>query len=141
MPGAWHTLDFTLQSRTCGDCFVAELKCELEYEGYKYLRLDRSQQLDHHVGNAFKAFLAFASDPQATDVTVAGKRVSPAGAILVWGAVSNDGVMATKRTFGFHDVLSVETMISDLRRWESDVWKQRVDELRGWAGELFDYLA
>ena len=34
-----HTLDFTLRDRQTGETFVAELKCELEYDNYRYLRL------------------------------------------------------------------------------------------------------
>jgi hypothetical protein len=46
-PGAsrGHTLDFTLRERHRGKTFVAELKCELEYENYKYLRLANTSQL------------------------------------------------------------------------------------------------
>ena len=141
-PGVRHTLDFTLRSRVDGESFIAELKCELEYEGYKYLRLVRPQQLEHHKGNAFRAFLAYAENPFTADVTVTGIQSSgPVGAVLIWGAVTDEGIAATREAFGFKDVLSVEGMVADLQRWESDAWRGHVAGLRGWAGELFDYLA
>ena len=34
-----YTLDFTLQHKGTGQVFVSEMKCWLEYEGYRYLRL------------------------------------------------------------------------------------------------------
>jgi hypothetical protein len=43
-------------------------------------------------------------------------------------------------TFGFADVLSLETMIDDLREWEDPAWNLRVDEMRAWANGLFDGL-
>jgi hypothetical protein len=45
--GKWHTLDFTLQDQATSEIYVAEMKCELAYDNYRYLRLTDTHQLDH----------------------------------------------------------------------------------------------
>jgi hypothetical protein len=46
--GRRHTLDFTLERRRDGRRFVTEMKCEIEFEGYRYLTLTSPQQIEHH---------------------------------------------------------------------------------------------
>jgi len=67
-PG-WHTLDFTLRRRTTGELYVSELKCELEFDGYRYLRLTSPEQLAHHGSAAFKRFLRLAENPSSITST------------------------------------------------------------------------
>ena len=50
------TLDFTFRSRDNGAIYIAEMKCELEYENYRYLTLETPTQLDHHGNEAFQTF-------------------------------------------------------------------------------------
>lgn len=85
-----YTLDFTLRDRTTGDLYVTEMKCELEFENYRYLRLNGPDQVRHHhvpagASSAFKRFVEFAKDQNAFDVRVSGKPLSVNGAILIWG--------------------------------------------------------
>jgi len=40
-----HTLDFTLRHKETVKVYVAEMKCELEFENYRYLRLTGAWQL------------------------------------------------------------------------------------------------
>jgi hypothetical protein len=108
-----HTLDFTLRHRATGRTFVAELKCELEYESYRYLRLTDPAQLTHHAGTAFQKLLAVAKEPMQIPVTVAGKALQVEGAVLVWGATTPEGCERAMDAFGFADVLSVELMLDD----------------------------
>lgn len=42
------TLDFTLRHKSTGKSYVTELKCEIEYQNYKYLVLSDIKQLNHH---------------------------------------------------------------------------------------------
>lgn len=138
--GRGHTLDFTLKDRTYGRVYVAELKCELEYDSYRYLRLRLRErgQVEHHQGAAFTKFLTAAREPDSMLVRVGGVPTSINGSVLVWGATTPDGKRSVQSTYGFADVLSVEEMLADLRRWGSESWTNRVAELRGWANELFD---
>ncbi len=135
-----HTLDFTLRRKADGALFAAEMKCELAWEGYRYLRLTHPDQVVHHHGPAFQKLLALARDPAAFEVRTGGRPVTVSGAVLVWGALDDAGRSAAMDTFGFGDVLSVEAMLDDLRAWKPDHWIQRVGQLRAWSGELFDNL-
>lgn len=136
-----HTLDFTLRDRDSGDLFVAELKCELQFEGYRYLTLVSPEQVRHHTaGAAFRKLLEVAQDPRAIGVRVGGRAREVAGAILVWGAVAAEGRISTSKEFGFHDVLAVEEMLPALHRARPATWGARIDMLRGWSGELWDIL-
>lgn len=135
------TIDFTLRNRASGRVYVAELKCELEYEGYRYLRLTGADQVSHHTSTAFRRFLRVAQKPSECVVRCNGKPLSVDGAVLVWGAVAPAGREAAMAEYAFADVLSVESMISDLRRWQPANWKVFLERYRRWTIELFDFLA
>jgi hypothetical protein len=135
-----QTIDFTLKSRSTGRVYVSELKCELEFESYRYLTLTGSHQLLHHNKEAFQRFLALARDPQSFVVRVNAKATPVDGAILVWGAVSAAGRLQVMRDHGFADVLSVESMLADLNKWRPSAWLGLVRDYRSWTLELFDLL-
>lgn len=138
--GCWHTLDFTLRDRRTGRTYASEMKCELSFEGYRYLRLVGSDQLDHHAGAAFQRFLELSRPGHGLVVKVAGRPTQVDGAILVWGATTESGERAVRERFGLADVLSVEQMISDLHRWDDEEWAARTATLRRWCNELFEFL-
>ncbi len=117
------------------------MKCELEYDGYRYLRLTSTNQLRHHTSPAFGKFLCAASDPTALDVRRKGKPECVDGAILVWGAVAPEGRQAVMSEYGFADVLSAEAMLADLAIWAPIGWTDLVNRHRSWTDELFDLLA
>ena len=136
-----HTLDFTLRDRTTGELFVAELKCELQFEGYRYLRLTTAQQVQHHAnGAAFAKLLAIAKDPTSVDVRVGGRAADIAGAVLVWGSVAPEGRSAALNKYGFRDVLALEEMLPALHQARPATWAARVEALRDWSGELWDMM-
>ena len=139
--GTWHTLDFTLRHQDTGRTFVTEMKCELAYDGHRYLRLRDAYQLDHHIGTAFVRFLEFARSPESFTVKIGGKPVHADAAMLVWGATTPDGVQSVQQGTAIEDVLAVESMIEDLRHWHDPAWKGRADELRSWCNALFDHLS
>jgi hypothetical protein len=136
-----HTLDFTFRRRESGRDYAAELKCELEYDGYRYLTLTNSDQVRHHTSVAFAKLLGLARNPQSFIVRRQG-RVEPVdGAILVWGSLTEDGRRMTMEEYGFADVLSVEAMVFDLQAWSPTAWRELINRYRGWTLELFDFLA
>ena len=137
---ARSTLDFLLSARSDGRLFVAELKCELEYQNYKYLTLTDPSQLCHHCKPAFKLFLQAAADPAQVEVKTAKRGSTVHGAILVWGDATARGKETTIAKYGFADVLTVSSMIQDLNRWQSTEWSTFISNRRGWATELFDGL-
>ncbi len=137
-----HTLDFTLRDQETGSVYVTEMKCELEYEGYRYLRLASTDQVRHHApGAAFKKILRLAEDPDSIPVYVGGKQVAVDGTALVWGATTFEGEEAVKTKYGFDLVLSVEKIVNDLRRWRPEEWVEYVGERQSWVSRLFESLA
>ena len=136
-----HTLDFTFRRRDSGAIYVAESKCELEYDGYRYLRLTNASQIRHHTSTAFAKFLRVASDPTSLDVRRQGRPQPVIGAILVWGAVSPEGREAAMSEYAFAEVMSIEAMLADLQTWAPAGWTEFVSRYRGWTSELFDFLA
>ncbi len=135
------TIDFTLERRADGRRFVAEQKAEFAFEGYRYLRLTEPQQLAHHgTKGAFGCFLAMARTPDAYEARLNAKPVEVHGAILVWGAVSDEGRRSVMEHYGFADVLSLEEMVNDLNGWQNPEWAAKLAELRDWTSGLFDRL-
>lgn len=59
-------------------------------------------------------------------VRVRGKPATLNRAILVWGATRPDGKQAARTEYAFPDVLSVEDILADLRRWRAAHWDARV---------------
>jgi hypothetical protein len=135
------TLDFALQSRQDRRIFVGELKCELEFENYRYLALTSSSQLEHHTGEAFKRFLDLAKNPSKYSVTVNGQSMLVVGAILIWGSVTAQGRMSVMKEKGLAEVLSLEQIIIDLLEWGSEVYLQLIEQRATWCRCLFDGLA
>lgn len=134
------TLDFTLRDKATGKSYVAELKCEIEYENYKYLILTDVKQLDHHNKAAFFALLDAAANSPAQQVFVHGKEIYIDGAILIWGDATPEGRKAAVTEKGFFDVLTMAEIIEDLRSWGSESQRRFVEERRTWTNELFDAL-
>lgn len=135
------TLDFTLRDRATQRTYVSEMKVELEYEGYKYMTLERLDQLAHHRLPAFQRFLEIARDRTAYEVRVAGKPMAVDGAILIWGAVSEDGKQLVTTDTGLHDVLSLDSIVENLRAWQPGRYVERLTFLRQAANDLFDWLS
>lgn len=136
-----YTLDFALQRRGSSAIYVSEMKCELEYESYRYLRLTDPAQLLHHKSPAFNRFRELSRDPARYLVKLGGKPIEVAGTILVWGAITPEGRDATIAEYGLADVLSIEDMLMKLRQWgDATPWPGRVKDYRDWANELFDAL-
>jgi hypothetical protein len=142
------TLDFTLHLRDTEEIFIAEMKCWLEFDNYRYLRLVDSVQLQRIVnqklaGSAFQEFLQLAQNPTIFDVRVGGRPLPNlvSGVILIWGATSDSWRQAVIVDYNFADVLSVETMLDDLHIWMPTRWTERINQLRQWSEELFAFLS
>jgi hypothetical protein len=134
------TLDFTLRDRKTHEVFVAEMKAELEFEGYRYMTLEGVEQLAHHRLPAFQRFLQLAREPSDLEVRVRAQPTAVDGAILIWGAVSSSGKRVVMAHTGLHDVLSVEDVLADLRKWRPRVYLDRIAALRAASNELFEWV-
>ena len=134
------TLDFTLRHRSTSKVYVAELKCEIEYQNYRYLVLSDVAQLAHHNKAAFLALLDVASRKQDRQTFVHRKEIQPDGAILIWGAATPEGREAVIRAYGFSDVLTMSDITRDLREWGNVPYRELLTMRRAWANEMFDAL-
>jgi hypothetical protein len=135
-----YTLDFTLQDRTSGNIYAAEMKCEIEYMNFRYFVLEETHQLDHHKKPAFELFLEAAHSPQRISVRVQGKPVEINGAILIWGAVDTSAKGAIISEMGFQDILSLEDITRDLADWQNREYLELIERYRSWSNGLFDRL-
>jgi hypothetical protein len=134
------TLDFTFESNTDGKVYVAELKCELEYQDYKYLTLESPEQLVHHSKEAFRIFLELAEDPNLFTVTVGGKPLSVSGSILIWGSLAESGRASVIEKHGLQGILSLEAIIIDLVTWQNKDFAELLDKYQTWTTGLFSGL-
>ena len=137
---AGSTLDFALRSRATGKLYVAELKCEIEYQNYKYLVLTDPRQLDHHSKPAFAALLAAAGRHSTQRAYVDRKEIPIDGAVLVWGAATPEGRASVIKEKGFFEVLTIAEVIGDLQSWRSESYRALLAERRAWSNELYEAL-
>jgi hypothetical protein len=134
------TLDFTLRHKGTGKSYVAELKCEIEYQNYKYLVLSDVKQLAHHNKAAFFALLDAAARNPEQQVFIRRKEVRVDGAILIWGAATPEGRRAVVDEKGFHEVLTMAEIIDDLRTWGYEPYRALMEQRRSWTNEMFNTL-
>jgi hypothetical protein len=133
-----YTLDFLLEKN--GDLFVSEMKCEIQYQNYRYWRLNSTRQLEHHrKKRAFELFLNISQDPSSVLVK-AGEAVKIKGTVLVWGAATDQGVAEVTREFGISDVLTVESCIKDLSTWGNQEYESFLCAREQWLASLFTRL-
>jgi hypothetical protein len=135
-----HTLDFLLRDRSTHQVFVVEMKCEIEYQDFRYFVLEKPEQLEHHTKDAFRAFLAAAGAGSRPSATVRGQEVAYDGAILIWGAVSEEGRQAVRAQTGLRDVLSMEAICADLATWRDPHYAQLLQDRLRWSREMFEGL-
>lgn len=134
------TLDFTFRSRETSKAYVAELKCEIEYQDYRYLVLAESHQLGHHSKPAFAALLAAAAKQPELRAYVGKKEIVIDGAILVWGAATPSGRALVSAEKGFFAVLTLAEIIADLQAWRSENYRALLEHRRAWSNEMYDAL-
>ena len=135
-----YTLDFTLRSRETGKIYVGEMKCELEYQNYRYLTLESSSQLEHHAKEAFRLFLDAATSPNRHRVTTRGQPQTINGAVLVWGRCTEAGRSSVIKEYGLHAILSLEEIIGDLITWRNECFAELLNQRANWCNELFNGL-
>ena len=132
-----YTLDFAFRERTTGKIYVSEMKCEIEYQDFRYFILERAEQLAHHRKPAFQAFFDAANGAQSQIVNIGRNVIEVDGAILVWGAVSQAGREAVMKEMDFHDVLSVEKICENLAEWRNERYVELINERQEWCNQLF----
>lgn len=133
-----YTLDFLFEKNN--EFFVSEMKCEIQYQNYRYWRLTNPNQLDHHLSKrAFELFLQLSRDAYSVPVK-AGKPIEVKGTVLIWGAASSVGISATQEQFGISDVLTIESCIGDLLEWNNHEYQVFLSQREDWLSSFFDAL-
>lgn len=134
-----YTLDFTFikDSRL----YVSEMKCEIEYQNYKFWKLhDPEKQFKHHqTKRAFQLFLNLSKNPGSVPVK-AGDSIEAAGTILVWGAATEQGKRIAKEKYRIFDVITIEECIDDLVNWKNSEYLELINDRNNWSNEFFEAL-
>lgn len=138
--GKGYSLDFTFEDRATSKLFIVEMKCEIEYQNYRYMTLRQPDQVFHHKKPAFDLFRSVARNPEQSRVEIRRAPTKVDGAILVWGDVTNEGKRSTIEHFGFHDVLGLDAILEDLWEWQPTELEELVNSLGDWSFELFNFL-
>jgi hypothetical protein len=143
-----YTLDFLLQDAK-GDIFVTEMKCELEYQGYKYLELNSKEQaMRHQKKPAFSHLLGLAEAIKLNqvnemyEITCNGAPIEYdrlKGVALIWGKTTPAGVAAVKDIF--RHVISVEDVVNDSIKRNDKGYAELVEQYSGWCSGLFEKLS
>lgn len=136
-----YTLDFTLQSKQDGRCFVAEMKAWVAYQNHRYLMLRAARQLNEARTPTFEAFLKAARTPSRCKVSVGGEKVRVNGGILVWADASAGGKAAVRRAYGIAQVLSLREIIEDLVAWKDKTYRSFLGDRLQWCEHLLRGLA
>jgi len=120
---------------------VTELKCEIEYQNFRYLTLTDIAQLNHHKKQAFQTLRALAKRQSGMSVQVRKREIRCDGAMLIWGAASETGKSVVKEAFGFREVLTVAEMAHDLREWDVPEFRLLLQEREIWFSQLTSGLS
>jgi hypothetical protein len=116
------------------------MKCEIEYQNFRYFVLEHVNQLEHHKKPAFEAFLKAARPAADQMIFVGGKRITNNGAILIWGAVTPEGRDGAIKSKGFHEVLSIDEICKGLASWKCPQYTTLIEQRQKWCNELFNGL-
>jgi hypothetical protein len=104
------------------------------------MTLHEAGQLNHHKKPAFDLFRSLARDHQACRVQVQRQPIEVAGAILIWGDVTEAGRSAIIADCGFHDVIGINRILEDLWLWRTEPYVSFIHSLSNWSNELFEFL-
>ena len=138
--GKYCILDFLLKDKK-GELFVTEMKCEIEYQRYKFFTLSDPEQLVHHSKNAFGKFLQLGQDPNQYTVKVKGEeKPCIKGIALIWGRVIQEKKHLISSEYNINHILCLESITNDLLNWDDSNYKNFIKDRMTWAEELFNGL-
>ena len=138
--GRYYTLDFLLKD-AANNIFIAEMKCEIEYQKYQFLTLSNSKQIDHHrKKRAFQLFLEVASKPSSFQIKCDKQEIKVSGSVLIWGKVSPQEVSTISKDFSLAQIISVEDAVADLIEWKDQHYINFLNQYELWSKQLFSGL-
>jgi uncharacterized HAD superfamily protein len=139
------TLDFTLENKETKKIYICEMKCELQFENYKYLELNDIEQIRHHIEHkeAFRRFLDLALNKEQyiVNVTKANKKdINIDGIILLWGKIAEEEMETIKKEYKLFDVLSLEKMINKMIEKKYSEYNDFINEKEEWVKYFFEKI-
>ncbi|MTH66747.1 hypothetical protein [Paracoccus shanxieyensis] len=121
--------------------FVSEMKCEIEFQNFKFFTLDGIAHLDHHTKPAFFELLKCTKPEPEDYCVVKGNKLRYDGAVLIWGTVDPDARQTVMLEKGFHDILGIDDICRDLAEWSCPKYQAFLDQRRAWCDQLFNGLS
>ena len=127
-----YTLDYALQ--TPKRLYVAMLRCDPVADG----PLNSAAQVEAQATTrAFAAFLDAGRNPVNYFAIINGEELPVAGSILIWGSASLRAQRAVKKTYGLHDVLTMEGILGDLAQWQNREFQMLLDRRIAWSHDFY----
>lgn len=128
-------LDFAFQEKRRKHTFGVVLYCDPTGDG---ALKDANQITALGATRTFAAFLDAAAQPSAYSLTVGGADYPLVGSILIWSSLESKKTRAViRKTYAFHDILSVEDMIRDLIEWKNRDYQMLLDRRAAWCYDFF----
>lgn len=138
--GRGSTLDFTLKDKESNKIYISEMKCEIQYENFKYLQLDSIKHLNHHNKPAYEKFLGVAATPQKYIVKVKGEETKVDGAILIWGKTEAKSIKQICESTNLTNILSLENIINNLIKIKDKCYFELLNQKQEWICHLINGL-
>jgi hypothetical protein len=128
-------LDFAFQERRRKHIYGVVLYCDPLGDGPLK---DANQITALSATRTFAAFLHAAAQPSAYSLSVGGADYPLVGSILIWSSMESKKTRAViRKTYAFHDILSVEDIIRDLIAWKNRDYQMLLDRRAAWCYDFF----
>jgi hypothetical protein len=128
-------LDFAFQERRRKHVYGVVLYCDPVGDG---ALKDASQITALGATRTFAAFLDAAAQPSAYSLTIGGTDYPLVGSILIWSSLDSKKTRAIiRKTYAFHDILSLEDIIRDLIAWKNRDYQMLLDRRAAWCYDFF----
>ena len=136
----YYTLDFSLKNKITNEIFVCEMKCEMQYNNYKQLKLENIEQILTHRKEAFKYFLEIGKKNNTLIVKINKKEINVDGIIILWGKITDDlnELEKMKNEFRFKEILSLEEMINTMIQNNYDTYLNFINERKIWVNSFLN---
>jgi hypothetical protein len=129
-----HPLDFAFEESRRKQVYAVIMYCDpLDDTPLK----DAAQIDQLRSTRTFAAFLEAAQNPAPYTLAVGSADYPAAGSILIWGTLESKKARAVlRKTYAFHDILSLENIIADLLLWQNRDFQMLLDRRMLWCHDF-----
>jgi hypothetical protein len=140
-------LDFTLQNKITGKCFIVEQKNLVAYNNGRIRNMTNEGSFIKSFESWSKtkskhtpAWNIFLGPLNEYKVQVRGKPLSEFGKILIWSKVDvqNKSILCSK--LSLDEILSLEQIHNELISWNDNIYIEWLNKRIDWTKELFNQL-